>query len=82
MDGICNRLFLFAHSITCAQEHQFRVRHAAFSEFFEGTASQLVPSFPGTTTSSPDRLRRIVSTLLGRLIAAKASQRNSGCLMQ
>jgi hypothetical protein len=68
MDGLCNRLFPFAHLITCAQEHQFRVRHAAFSEFsefFEGTASQLVPSFPGTTTSLPDWLRRKVGKVFG-----------------
>ncbi len=63
--GLCNRLFPFAHLIAAAAEAGWRVRNAAFSEFsdfFEGTMGEPVPSYPPRRTVFPAGAR-VVSAL-------------------
>ncbi len=71
--GLCNRLFPFAHLISCAEEYGFEIRNAAFFEFmesFEGTADQLLPQYPQRTNlfgNAGRRFSRFAYPLLRRL---------------
>lgn len=73
-DGMCNRLFPFAHLIAFAEEHGVWVQHHSFqpyTQYFAGTRGQILPAYTpsqfGEGKSVCGRFAAHIHQLLARL---------------